>query len=140
LKKKQKRIFPFSKPTNRDLVRRDIIQGINSPMSNLILKLLEYYYNDGNSKELLCLTGTVGCQYKGNRYNIPVEIWLQQDHPNIPPLAYVKPTSDMHVSPTSKDVLPDGTVIIPYIKKWRHVKDLFLYFFFKIFFDFILAK
>jgi ESCRT-I complex subunit TSG101 len=109
------------------LVRREIIQGINSTSSNLVLKLLEYYFNDGNSKELLCLTGTVACQYKGNRYNIPVEIWLQQGHPITPPLAYVKPTSDMHVSPTSKDVLPDGTVIIPYMKKWRHVKH-FIFF------------
>ncbi len=119
-------MFFISKPINRDLVRRDVIQGINSPVSNLVFKLSEYYYNDGNSKELFCLSGTVACQYKGSRYNIPVEIWLQQDHPNSAPLAYVKPTSDMHVSPTSKDVLPDGTVIIPYIKKWRHVKH-FIY-------------
>ena len=92
-------------------------------MSNLVLKLSEYYYNDGTSKELLNLSGTVACQYKGSRYNIPVEIWFQQDHPASVPLAYVKPTSDMHVSPSSKDVLPDGTVIISYLQKWRHVKS-----------------
>ncbi len=108
------------------MVRRDIIQGINSSFGNLVLKLSEYYYNDGTSKELLCLSGTVACQYKGSRYNIPVEIWLQQDHPNNAPLAYVKPTADMHVSPSSKDVLPDGTVVIPYMRKWRHVKHLSL--------------
>lgn len=83
----------------------------------------EYYYNDGTSKELLFLTGTVACFYKGSRYNIPIEIWLQQDHPNTAPLVYVKPTQDMHVSQTSKDVLPDGTVVIPYMKKWRNVND-----------------
>jgi ESCRT-I complex subunit TSG101 len=108
------------------LVRRDIIQGINSPVSNLVLKLVEYYYNDGTSKQLPCLIGTVACQYKGSRYNIPIEIWLQQDHPNVPPLAYVKPTADMHVAPTSKHVLPDGTIIIPYLKNWRHVIYFFL--------------
>ncbi|CAF4464908.1 unnamed protein product [Rotaria sp. Silwood2] len=109
-----------ARPKNRDLVRRDINQCLNSSISNLILKLVEYYYNDGTSKELLCLAGTVACQYKGNRYNIPIEIWFQQDHPNVPPLAYVKPTPDMYVSPASKDVQSDGTIIISYLKNWRH--------------------
>jgi ESCRT-I complex subunit TSG101 len=104
------------------LVLRDINQAINSPISSLNLKVESYFYDNGTSKELICLHGTVACQYKGNRYNIPIEIWLQQDHPNVPPLAYVKPTSHMYVSPTSKHVLPDGTVIIPYLKNWRQVK------------------
>ncbi|CAF4335298.1 unnamed protein product, partial [Adineta steineri] len=78
------------------------------------------YYNDGTAKELLCLYGTVTCQYKGNRYNIPIEIFLQPEHPIVAPVAYVKPTPDMYVSPTSRDVQPDGTVIIPYMRNWRH--------------------
>jgi ESCRT-I complex subunit TSG101 len=103
------------------LVRRDVISGIHSSSGDLILKLSEYYYNDGTSKELLCLSGTVACQYKGNRYNIPIEIWVQQDHPHVTPLAYVKPTPNMYVSAASNDVRPDGTIILPYLKNWRHV-------------------
>jgi ESCRT-I complex subunit TSG101 len=110
------------------LARRDINQAINSPTSSLLLKVAPYYYNNGTSKELLCLYGTVACQYRGNRYNIPIEIWLQQDHPNVPPLTYVKPTPDMYVSPSSQDVQPDGTVIIPYLKNWRHVKHSFFFY------------
>ncbi len=112
------------------MVRRDIIQGINSTTSTLKLTIAPYYYNNGTSKELLCLQGTVICRYKGNQYNIPVEVMLQQDHPIVPPLAYVKPTPDMHVSPSSNDVRPDGTVIIPYLRNWRHVKHSYLYFIF----------
>ncbi|CAF1046338.1 unnamed protein product [Adineta steineri] len=108
------------RPTNRDLVRRDITQGIHSTTSSLNLTIVPYYYNNGTSKELLCLKGTVVCRYKGNQYNIPVEIFLQQDHPIVAPVAYVKPTPDMHVSTTSRDVQPDGTVIIPYLRNWRH--------------------
>lgn len=104
------------------MARRDITQAINSTTSNLLLKIAPFYYNNGTSKELLCLYGTVTCQYRGNQYNIPVEIWLQQDHPNVPPLAYVKPTPDMYVSPSSRDVQPDGTIVINYLKGWRHVK------------------
>ncbi|CAF3521392.1 unnamed protein product, partial [Rotaria socialis] len=91
-----------ARPTNRDLVRRDINHGINSSISSLLLKIAPYFYNNGTSKDLLCLHGTVTCQYKGNRYYIPIEIWFQQDHPNVPPLAYVKPTSDMFVSTASR--------------------------------------
>ncbi len=104
------------------MARRDINQALNSSITSLMLKVAPYIYNNGTSKELLCLYGTVVCPYRGNRYNIPIEIWLQQDHPNVPPLAYVKPTPDMYVSPTSRDVQPDGTIIIPYLKNWRHVK------------------
>lgn len=89
-------------------------------MSSLLLKVVPYYYNDGTSKDLLCLSGTVACQYRGNRYNIPIEIWFQQDHPHVPPLAYVKPTADMYVSTSSQDVQPDGTIVLSYLKKWRH--------------------
>jgi len=106
--------------TNRDLVRRDILQALQNPLSSLLLKVVPYYYNDGTSKDLLCLSGTVACQYRGNRYNIPIEIWFQQDHPHVAPLAYVKPTVDMYVSTSSQDVQPDGTIVLSQLKKWRH--------------------
>ncbi|CAF4763208.1 unnamed protein product, partial [Rotaria sp. Silwood2] len=129
-----------ARPTNRDLVRRDINQVINSS-STLMLKIAPYYYTSGISKDLLCLYGTVPCQYRGNRYNIPIEIWFQQDHPIVPPLAYVKPTSDMFVSTASRDVQSDGTIIIPYLRNWRHVKYLFILFIFNlILFYFILFQ
>ena len=99
-----------------------------------MLKVIPYTYNNRATKELLCLYGTVGCQFRGNRYNIPIEICLQQDHPNVPPLAFVRPTPDMYVAPSSRDVQPDGTVIIPYLKTWRHVKD-FLFFLLEVLFD-----
>jgi ESCRT-I complex subunit TSG101 len=99
------------------------VQAVQSPVSNLLVKVAPFFYNDGQSKELLCLAGTVTCQYKGSRYNIPVDIWFQQDHPHVAPLAYVKPTAEMYVSPNSQDVQPDGMVILPYLKRWRHVSD-----------------
>lgn len=103
------------------MVRRDINRAINSSTSSLVLKVDSYFYNNGTSEELLCLYGTVTCQFRGNQYNIPIEIWLQQDYPKTPPLVYVKPTPEMYISPTSRDVQPDGTVIITYLKDWRHV-------------------
>ena len=63
-------------------------------------------------------------QYYGNRYDTPVEIWLEEDHPVAPPKAYVKPTSDMYISRDARDVLPNGLMTISYLKTWRHVKSL----------------
>ncbi|CAF0806227.1 unnamed protein product [Rotaria sordida] len=105
---------------NRDLVRRDIIQVFQSYQCNLILKLNRYNLNKGNSKEYLCLCGTVLCEYKGNRYNIPIEINLNENHPYKSPIAQVKPTSNMFISSTNKDVQSDGTITINYLKTWRH--------------------
>lgn len=115
----------FLKPTNRDLVRRDINQAINSTNAGLFIKIASFTYPNQASKELLCLYGTVACRYRGSQYNIPVEIWLQQDHPKVAPRVCVRPTADMYVSPASRDVQPDGTVIIPYLRNWRHVNYLF---------------
>lgn len=105
------------------MVRRDITQAINAPNASLLLKVAPYGYSQRVSKELLCLYGTVLCRFRGQQYNIPVEIWLQQDHPIVAPIAYVRPTVDMFVATNSRDVQPDGVVIIPYLRTWRHVKD-----------------
>ena len=58
-----------------------------------------------------------------------MEIWLQQDHPIVGPIAYVRPTPDMYVATNSRDVQPDGVVIIPYLRTWRHVNHFDLIFF-----------
>jgi len=104
-----------------DLVRRDIIQVIQSSQCSLVLKLVGYYTNERNIREYLCLYGTVVCQYKGNRYNIPIEISLNENHPFISPFAYVKPTPNMFISPNNPYVQPDGAIILNYLKTWRHV-------------------
>lgn len=103
------------------MVERDIIQAVRSPKTNLTLGVASYYYEDGTLVELLCLRGTIRCYFKEHRYNIPIEIWFQQDYPEVPPLVFVKPTQNMHISRASEDVLPDGTLIIPYLKNWNHV-------------------
>ncbi|CAF3626701.1 unnamed protein product [Rotaria sordida] len=79
---------------------------------------------DELNEEKDVITGTIDeetlANRRRNRYNIPIEIWFQQDHPIAPPLAYIKPTLDTFVSTTTRDVPSDGTIIIPYLKNWRH--------------------
>jgi ESCRT-I complex subunit TSG101 len=87
-----------------------------------VLKIATYFYDNNTPKDVLCLYGTVATQYRGNRYNIPIQLWLHEDYPMVAPLAYVKPTSDMFISQTSKYVQPDGRIILSYLIEWAYVR------------------
>ena len=58
-------------------------------------KLEKYVFNDGRSRDLVCLEGTIPVPYRGSQYNIPVAIWILDTHPTHAPLCYVRPTPDM---------------------------------------------
>jgi hypothetical protein len=73
----------------------------------------------------LCGQFEISSFSKGSAYNIPVELWVQEDHPNSAPICYVKPTTDMYVSRNNDNVEPDGTIIIPYLRNWTSV-DIFV--------------
>ena len=92
------------------------------------MNLIPFYSNERIYREYLCLNGTVICQYKGNKYNIPIEINLHQNHPFQSPTAKVKPTSNMYIANTNQDVQQDGTVNNLYLRSWRHVNYLTLAF------------
>lgn len=107
-----------------DLARRDVNQALQSSSAKLELKLIPYFYDDGNSKELLCLSGTIIYQHRGSRSQVPIEIWLQEDHPLISPFAYVKPTGEMDISTASPDVDRSGSIVLPYLKSWSYVRTI----------------
>ena len=74
-----------------DAARRDVVNAAThykgpTPKTNTFM------FNDGNQKELLCLTGTIPVPYKGDSYNIPVEMWILDTHPMHAPMCYVRPT------------------------------------------------
>ena len=57
----------------------------------------------------------------GSTYNIPLCIWLMQQHPLVAPLVFVKPTSDMQIK-VSKHVDYNGKVYLPYLSDWSQVR------------------
>ncbi|KAK2565321.1 Tumor susceptibility gene 101 protein [Acropora cervicornis] len=59
---------------------------------------------------------------RGTTYNIPVCVWLQESHPYIPPLVYVKPTNNMGIT-VSKHVDASGKVYHPYLTEWTYPKS-----------------
>ncbi|XP_062973256.1 tumor susceptibility gene 101 protein isoform X2 [Elgaria multicarinata webbii] len=78
-----------------------------------------YVFNDGSSRELMSLTGTVPVSYRGNTYNIPICLWLLDTYPFNPPICFVKPTSTMTIK-TGKHVDANGKIYLPYLHEWKH--------------------
>ena len=100
-----------------EMAVRDIVNSLNhykdlKPIAD------KFMYNDGTSKTLISLTGTIPVVYKNNRYNIPIAIWIQELHPQVSPICYVKPTSSMQVR-QGKHVDASGRIYLPYLNEWR---------------------
>ncbi|KNC87378.1 hypothetical protein SARC_00519 [Sphaeroforma arctica JP610] len=82
-----------------------------------------YTTNDGRSRQLLNLSGTLPIDYRGSRYNIPVVVWLLDVHPEIPPVVFVVPTANMLVK-AGQHVDNDGLVYHPYLSSWARGSTL----------------
>lgn len=67
---------------------------------------------------MICLSGTIPMPYKGNTYNIPVNIWVHGDYPNQAPIVLVTPTREMQIKP-SRIVDANGRVYLPYLHEWK---------------------
>ncbi|XP_036896251.1 tumor susceptibility gene 101 protein isoform X2 [Sturnira hondurensis] len=107
-----------SKYKYRDLTVRETINVIAS-YKDLKPVLDSYVFNDGSSRELMNLTGTIPVPYRGNIYNIPICLWLLDTYPYNPPICFVKPTSSMTIK-TGKHVDANGKIYLPYLHEWKH--------------------
>lgn len=59
--------------------------------------------------------------HTGSTYNIPICIWLLDNHPLSSPMVYVKPTPDMLIK-ASRHVDQNGKVYLPYLHEWNPVR------------------
>lgn len=108
----------LSKYRHPDLTKREVL-GIFQSFSDLRPNVMNYVFNDGQKKELLCLDGTIPVTYKGKTYNIPISIYLMDTHPYNPPIIYVKPTPTMQIK-QGRHVDAAGRVYLPYLHEWKH--------------------
>ncbi|XP_068250029.1 tumor susceptibility gene 101 protein isoform X5 [Palaemon carinicauda] len=124
---------------NVEKTKRDVMTALHN-YRGLSPKLDKFVFNDGSDRELLnlegtipvrykvfrsgtsryllCLEGTIPVTYKGAVYNIPVCIWLLDNHPLSSPMVYVKPTPDMLIK-ASRHVDQNGKVYLPYLHEWN---------------------
>ncbi|OQR73090.1 tumor susceptibility protein-like [Tropilaelaps mercedesae] len=106
------------------LKARNDIKRVIGKYRALIPKAETFIFNDGSSKELVCLDGTIPVRYKSNTYNIPIRVWVLDTHPYHAPLCYVCPTPTMQIK-VSQYVDESGRVYLPYLHEWNsNLSDL----------------
>lgn len=76
-------------------------------------------FDNGETRNLVCLDGTIPVMYKSNSYNIPMQFWMPINFPYERPLVFVRPTHQMVINP-SNVVDSSGTVKLPYLDDWTY--------------------
>ncbi|RMX54412.1 hypothetical protein pdam_00013890 [Pocillopora damicornis] len=104
-----------------NLCRADVMRALHQ-YPTLPADLQNFTHNDGREAQLLALDGTLPVLIRGVTYNIPVCVWLQENHPYVPPLVYVKPTNTMAIKP-SQFVDSNGKVYHPFLHEWTYPKS-----------------
>lgn len=69
--------------------------------------------------KLLVFQGTISIMFRGNKYNIPMDIFLPPNFPIRPPVCFVRPTENMLIKENHRHVGRDGMVYMPYLHDWR---------------------
>lgn len=82
--------------TNRGRVRSDVASLLRR-FGSLTCRLGKHTANDGTEARLLAVEGTLPIAYKGNPYNIPVELLVPAGYPAAAPLCFVRPVQGMEV-------------------------------------------
>lgn len=100
-----------------DHTRQDIMNAIKY-FKALHPRLERYTFPTGVSKELICLDGTIPVTFRDVSYNIPVGIFISENHPFEAPICYVRPTRDMTIK-TSRHIDGSGRVYLPYLSEWN---------------------
>lgn len=72
-----------------------------------------------NTNPFLYLAGTVPVFYRGNQYNIPINVWITEQYPRSGPLVYVTPTPEMIIKPKHKHCDSTGMCYFPYLSSWN---------------------
>lgn len=97
--------------------RQDLLNATKY-FKSLTPRLETYTFPTGVSKELVCLNGTIPVTFRDASYNIPVGIFISDNHPFEAPICYVRPTRDMTIK-TSRHIDGSGRVYLPYLSEWN---------------------
>ncbi|XP_060892533.1 tumor susceptibility gene 101 protein [Labrus mixtus] len=103
-------------------LRKQVAQEISIALTHfqfLVPVMDKHVYNDGTSKDLMSLIGTIPIKCQDKTYNIPVCLWLEESFPQTAPICYIRPTREMMLL-KGKFVSSNGEVRLPYLEEWKH--------------------
>ncbi|XP_072241224.1 tumor susceptibility gene 101 protein [Leuresthes tenuis] len=95
------------------------IQVAITYFKNLVPVMDRFVYNDGTRKDMVCLTGTVPVLISDKTYNIPINLWIEENYPQVAPICFLKPTREMMIV-RGKYVSSNGEIQMPYLEQWNN--------------------
>uniref|UniRef100_A0A1I8I9U7 UEV domain-containing protein n=1 Tax=Macrostomum lignano TaxID=282301 RepID=A0A1I8I9U7_9PLAT len=98
--------------------RRDLANALHE-YRDLRPTTESFTFSNGETRQLLALSGTIPVVHKGSTYNIPVCLYMQYNAPYDAPLVYVRPTASMEIR-VSQYVDSNGRIYMPYLSSWTH--------------------
>eukprot|EP00536_Pseudo-nitzschia_multiseries_P015408 jgi/Psemu1/218010/e_gw1.881.23.1 len=75
--------------------------------------------NNGDSSHCLVLQGTIAIVFRGNTYQLLVDIYLPPGYPIRPPVSFVRLAENMYLKENHPHVGSDGMVYLPYTHEWN---------------------
>lgn len=106
-----------SKYRNVEQTKQDIL-NVTKMFKSLSPKQEKYIFPNGVTKDLVCLDGTIPVTFRDATYNIPIGIFISDNHPFEAPICYVRPTRDMTIK-SGRHVDGSGRVYLPYLSDWK---------------------
>jgi ESCRT-I complex subunit TSG101 len=101
-------------------VDRDAASLLKSSVGiHLIPGIAALVENDGNTCHCLVLQGTIAIVFRGNTYQLLVDIYLPPGYPIRPPVSYVRLTENMYLKENHPHVGSDGMVYMHYLHEWN---------------------
>ena len=91
--------------------------SVGSTLSPIAAQLVE---DNGNSSNVLVLQGTIAIHFRGNTYQLLVDIYLPAGYPHRPPVCFVRLAENMYLKENHRHVGSDGKVYLPYLHEWRN--------------------
>jgi ESCRT-I complex subunit TSG101 len=75
--------------------------------------------NNGDTSSCMVLQGTIAIVFRGNTYQLLVDIYLPPGYPLRSPVSYVRLAPNMYLKENHAHVGSDGMVYMPYLHEWN---------------------
>jgi UEV domain/Vps23 core domain len=101
-------------------VNRDASSLLLSSVGMHLQPIAAVYADDtGDAQTVLVLQGTIAIHFRGQTYQLLVDIYLVPAYPNRPPVCFVRLAPNMYLKENHRHVEPDGKVFMPYLHEWN---------------------
>jgi ESCRT-I complex subunit TSG101 len=107
-------------------VNRDASTLLKSSVGQNLAPISAIHVDDTGTKHtVLVLQGTIAIHFRGNTYQILMDMYLIPGYPARPPFCYVRLVPNMYIKDNHRHVGKDGKVYLPYLSEWNpHTHNL----------------